>query len=64
VDLEIARAHARIAAELAAQGTPIEVHDVWLAATCVVHDLTIVTANIRDFERVAGLRVESWPVRT
>jgi len=63
VDLEVARAHARIAAELASQGTPIEIHDVWLAATCEVYDLTIVTANVRDFERVSGLRVEEWPIR-
>ncbi len=60
VDLAVARAHARIGAELASQGTPIDVHDVWLAATCVVYDLTIVTANTRDFERVQGLQVETW----
>jgi tRNA(fMet)-specific endonuclease VapC len=35
-------------------------HDLWLAATCVAHDLTMITANLREFERVPGLRVESW----
>jgi tRNA(fMet)-specific endonuclease VapC len=35
-------------------------HDLWLAATCVAHGLTMVTANAREFERVAGLDVEVW----
>jgi len=60
VDLATARAHARVWAELAKAGTLIGAHDLWLAATCVAHGLTMVTANIREFERVPGLQVESW----
>ena len=60
VDLATARAHAQVWAELAKAGTLIGPHDLWLAATCIAHGLTMVTANIREFERVPGLQVETW----
>jgi tRNA(fMet)-specific endonuclease VapC len=60
VDLATARAHAQVWAELATAGTLIGPHDLWLAATCVAHGLTMVTANIREFARVPGLAVEVW----
>jgi tRNA(fMet)-specific endonuclease VapC len=60
VDLACARAHAQIWAELRQAGTIIGPHDLWLAATCVAHGLTMVTANIREFERVSGLAVDVW----
>jgi tRNA(fMet)-specific endonuclease VapC len=59
-DLACARAHAQIWAELRRAGTVIGAHDLWLAATCVAHGLVMVTANVRDFERVPGLRWEVW----
>ncbi len=60
VDLATARAHAGVWAELAAAGTLIGPHDLWLAATCLAHDLTMVTANLREFPRVPGLTIEVW----
>lgn len=60
VDLACARAHAQIWAELHRAGTIIGPHDHWLAATCVAHGLLMVTANLREFERVPGLRCEVW----
>ncbi len=60
VDLAVARAHAQAWAELKASGTLIGAHDMWLAATCIAHGLTMVTANVRDFERVPGLQLEHW----
>ena len=60
VDLACARAHAQIWAELRRSGTIIGPHDLWLAATGVAHGLTMVTANVREFERVPGLTVEVW----
>jgi tRNA(fMet)-specific endonuclease VapC len=60
VDLATARAHAQVWATLAAGGTLVGAHDMWLAATCIAHGLTMVTANVREFERVPGLRVETW----
>lgn len=60
VTLDIARAHAQLWAEQKAAGRIIGPHDLWLAATCVTHGLGIVTANVREFERVPGLKVEVW----
>jgi tRNA(fMet)-specific endonuclease VapC len=60
VDLATARVHAQLWAELATQGRPIGPHDLWLAAQCVAHGLVMVTANLREFERVPGLAIESW----
>lgn len=60
VDLATARAHARVWAELSAAGTSIGPHDLWLAAACVAHGLTMITAHVREFERVPGLDVETW----
>ncbi|MGH7573193.1 MAG: PIN domain-containing protein [Gemmatimonadota bacterium] len=60
VDLPIARVHARLWADLSAQGSFIGPHDTWLAATCLAHDLTMLTANAREFNRVKGLEVEIW----
>jgi tRNA(fMet)-specific endonuclease VapC len=60
VDLACARAHARLWAELRSVGTIIGPHDLWLAASCLAHGLTMVTGNVREFERVPGLAVEVW----
>jgi tRNA(fMet)-specific endonuclease VapC len=60
VDLACARAHAQLWAELRQTGALIGPHDLWLAATCVAHGLTIVTANVREFARVPGLDLEVW----
>jgi len=34
--------------------------DLMLAATALVHDLTLVTHNTADFVNVPGLRLEDW----
>jgi tRNA(fMet)-specific endonuclease VapC len=57
VTLEIARLHSQIVASLQARGTPIGLHDIWIAATAKHFDLSVVTTNIRDFSRVEGLQV-------
>jgi tRNA(fMet)-specific endonuclease VapC len=60
VDLPTARVHAEVRAYLAATGRVIGAHDLWLAAACLAHGLTLATANVREFGRVAGLEVEDW----
>jgi tRNA(fMet)-specific endonuclease VapC len=60
VDLTTARVHAQLWADLATAGTPIGPHDLWLAASAVAHGLVLVTANLREFQRVKGLVVEAW----
>lgn len=52
----------RIRAELDLRGTPIGAYDVQIAGQALCHDLTLVTANTREFVRVEGLRVVDWSV--
>ena len=35
--------------------------DRLIAATAIVHDLTLVTINGKDFRDIPGLRIEVWP---
>lgn len=60
VDSATARAHAQVWAELAAAGMMIGPNDLWLAATCLAHGLTMVTANVREFAHAPDLAVEVW----
>jgi tRNA(fMet)-specific endonuclease VapC len=41
---------------------PIGERDLLIAAIAVANDMSIVTANRREFERVPGLVVEDWSV--
>lgn len=60
IDQFVARTHAALWATMEASGQMIGIHDLWLAATCVAHDLKMVTANVREFNRVPNLIVENW----
>ncbi len=55
---ELAYASLRVALQMA--GKPIGPVDLFIAAHALSLDLTLVTANIREFSRVPGLRVENW----
>lgn len=50
----------RLRAELAMKGTPIGPYDIQIAAQGVSRNLTVVTHNVGEFSRVAGLKVEDW----
>jgi tRNA(fMet)-specific endonuclease VapC len=45
---------------LSRQGMPIGPNDLLIAAHTLAADLILVTANIREFSRVPGLKVENW----
>mgnify|MGYP001606150190 CR=1 FL=1 len=47
-------------ADLEKRGESIGVEDVLIGATALVHNLAVVTANVRHLSRVSGLRVENW----
>ena len=49
-----------IRADLERKGTPIGVNDLHIAAHARSEGVVLVTNNLREFERVAGLRVENW----
>jgi len=45
---------------LTRQGAPIGPNDLLIAAHALAADLLLVTANMREFQRVPALRVENW----
>jgi len=59
-DEEDARQAGQIRAHLASKGTPIGPYDVLIAGQAKARELTVVTHNTTEFERVPGLRVEDW----
>ena len=54
------RHYADIRATLETAGTPIGNHDLFIAAHARSRGMTLVTHNMREFERVPGLQVEDW----
>jgi len=51
---------AQIRAVLKSQGQPIGAYDILIAVTALQHNLIMITANQREFERVPGLQIENW----
>lgn len=49
-----------LAAAQKRQGQPIGTMDTLIAAHALAADLTLVTHNVKHFERIAGLRLEDW----
>jgi tRNA(fMet)-specific endonuclease VapC len=59
-DLDDAREAGEIRAELEAEGTTIGAYDTLIAAQARRRGATLVTSNMREFQRVPGLVVEDW----
>ena len=49
-----------VLSELESAGTLIGVEDVLIGSTALVHDLTVVTRNVKHFQRISHLHGESW----
>ena len=59
-DEDDAREAGTVRAELESAGTPIGAYDVLIAGQARRRGATLVTSNVREFERVAGLKWEDW----
>lgn len=59
-DAVAAEAAAIIRTRLAAAGTPIGPIDTQIAAIAKSTGATLVTRNLREFSRIAGLLLENW----
>lgn len=52
--------YAELRADLYRRGLLIGANDLFIAAHALALDCTLVTDNMREFERVPGLRIENW----
>lgn len=52
--------YGRIRAELERGGQIIGANDLMIAAIALVHNLTLVTHNLREFGRIPALNIEDW----
>ena len=55
-----AKCSAKIRADLEKKGTPIGPIDVLIAGCAMAHNLTLVTHNTKEFNRVDSLKIEDW----
>ncbi|MBS3966664.1 MAG: type II toxin-antitoxin system VapC family toxin [Truepera sp.] len=60
---EIARLHAQLLADLLARGERIGAHDLIIAATALRYGYPVLTSNVREFKRVAGLEVLRFDIQ-
>jgi len=58
--LEAAKKAASIRATLEKQGNTIGAYDIQIAAVALSLNMTLLTNNTREFERVEGLKLENW----
>ncbi|MCE7795373.1 type II toxin-antitoxin system VapC family toxin [Sphingobium sufflavum] len=52
--------YGRLRADLERRGTPIGANDMLIAAHALSLGATLVTDNVREFERVTGLAIVNW----
>lgn len=59
-DVAAARRYGETRAELERQGIQVGDADLRIAAIALARSLTVITGNVRHFQRVPGLPVENW----
>jgi len=57
---EAARLSALVRADLEKKGTPIGTCNVLIAGTALASQGVLVTSNIKEFSRVAKLKIDNW----
>jgi tRNA(fMet)-specific endonuclease VapC len=61
-DVECAKIFGTIKSKLRSIGKPTGEVDALVAATAMAHEATLITANKKHFENIAGLKIEVWPI--
>ena len=59
-DAQAASVHGKVRAELERSGRPVGAMDLMIASHARSPDVTLVTNNTREFERIESLRLENW----
>jgi len=60
IDIRTATRWGALAGESEKRGKPLPVIDSLIAATAIVHGLTVVTRNLEDFERCGAACINPW----
>ena len=60
VDVRVAGHYARVQAAASRIGRTRPAFDLLIAATALVHGLTLATCNVRHFAGIEGLPIEDW----
>ena len=60
IDEDVARYYGKVRNALESSGKPIGPNNTWIAAHAMSLGATLVTGNVREYKRVAGLKVENW----
>jgi tRNA(fMet)-specific endonuclease VapC len=61
-DDSAAEHYAEIRSDLTRRGLIIGPNDLMIAAICRAYDVVLVTHNVSEFARIAGLKIEDWEV--
>ena len=59
-DQSCAEEFGRVRAQMLQRGITVSRSDVMIGSTALVHNLTLVTHNTRDFQSIPGLRLNDW----
>ena len=59
-DLNAARIYARIWANLVKKGVALGSHDLMIGSTAISMGFSVITTDIRDFEKIPGLKIEKF----
>lgn len=60
LDAKISQHYAAQFIQLKEAGIPIGANDLWMACHALATESTLVTNNMREFERIKGLSIENW----
>lgn len=52
--------YAKEKARLRKKGIPLDDFDLLIGATAISNNLTLITRNVSDFERLNGIEIENW----
>jgi predicted nucleic acid-binding protein len=59
-DRECANEFGRVRIDLRRQGIEVPTTDLMIGSEALIYDLTLVTHNVADYQRIPGLRIETW----
>lgn len=61
-DDKAAEVYGQIRADLERQGMPIGPHDLQIAAIAIANEVTLISHNTREFQRIKELHLEDWEI--